>query len=223
MSNREPDPAAAERLTAATRRIVDLVRRTQASGESAEQALAALERAAALLEEHAHPGPWAQRTLAWEHAFAPIGAPTDFTAFFPYSPLIGPRNPLAPPARFEIRDGRVHGRVRFGAAYVGPPESVHGGVIAALFDELLGCANLANEVGGMTGTLKVKYRAPTPIGEELCLESWVERIEGRKVFARGTIHHGETLTAEAEGVFVQGSMQRFVERLGAAARAQTEE
>jgi hypothetical protein len=42
------------------------------------------------------------------------------------------------------------------------------------------------------------------------------------VFARGTIHHGETLTAEAEGVFVQGSMQRFVERLGAAARAQTE-
>jgi acyl-coenzyme A thioesterase PaaI-like protein len=216
MPNREPEAAAAERLTAAARRIVDLVRRTQASGESAEHALAALERAAALLEPHAHPGPWAQRTLAFEHALAPIGRPTDFTAFFPYSPLIGPRNPLAPPAHFEIRNGRVHGRVRFGAPYVGPPASVHGGVIAALFDELLGCANLANEVGGMTGTLRIQYRSPTPIGEDLRLEAWVERIEGRKVFARGTIHHGDTLTAEADGVFIQGSMQRFIENFGAA-------
>jgi acyl-coenzyme A thioesterase PaaI-like protein len=223
VSNREPDPAVAERLTAATRRIVDLVRRTHASGETAEQALAALERAAALLEEHAHPGPWAQRMLAFEHALAPLnGAPRDFAAFFPYSPLIGPRNPLAPPAEFEIRGGRVHGRVRFGAPYNGPPASVHGGVIAALFDELLGCANLANEVGGMTGTLSVKYRVPTPIGEELRLESWVERIDGRKVFTRGTIHHGDTLTAEAEGVFIQGSMQRFTELLAAAARSEAE-
>jgi acyl-coenzyme A thioesterase PaaI-like protein len=222
MSNREPDPAAAERLAAAARRVVDLVRRTHATGDTAAQALAALERAAELLEPHAHPGPWAQRTLAFEHALAPIGAPRDFTEFFPYSPLIGPRNPLAPPAEFEIRGGRVHGRVRFGAAYVGPPASVHGGIIAALFDELLGCANLANEVGGMTGTLRVKYRSPTPIGEELRLESWVERIQGRKVFTRGTIHHGDTLCAEADGVFVQGSMQRFVERLAAAARPEDE-
>jgi acyl-coenzyme A thioesterase PaaI-like protein len=211
MSSREPDPSAAERLTAAARRIVDLVRRTSASGETADEALAALERAAALLEPHAHPGPWAQRALAFEGALAPIGAPRDFTAFFPYSPLIGSRNPLAPPAQFEIRDGRVHGRVTFGAPYVGPPASVHGGVIAALFDELLGCANLANEVGGMTGTLRVQYRAPTPADEELRLEGWVEKIEGRKIFARGTIHHGDTLTAEADGVFIQGSMQRFIE------------
>ena len=222
MSNREPDPPAAERLTAAARRVVDLVRRTAASGETAQQALAALERACELLEPHAHPGPWAQRTLTWEHAFAPISAPRDFTEFFPYSPLIGPRNPLAPPAVFAIRDGRVHGRVRFGAPYVGPPSSVHGGVIAALFDELLGCANIANEVGGMTGTLRVQYRSPTPIGEELRLEAWVERIEGRKIIARGTIHHGDTLTAEAEGVFIQGSMQRFIERLSAASRAEAE-
>ena len=80
----------------------------------------------------------------------------------------------------------------------------------------LGCANLASEVGGMTGTLTIRYRSPTPVGEELRLEGWVERIEGRKIFARGTIHHGETLTAEAEGVFIQGSMQRFIESFGAA-------
>jgi acyl-coenzyme A thioesterase PaaI-like protein len=218
MSDRTPDPEDAERLTAATRRLVDLVRRTQASGETAAQALAALERAAELLEPHAHPGPWSQRMLNFEFVNAPIGKPTDFAEFFPYSPLIGPRNPLSPLAELAIRDGRVHGRVRFGAPYVGPPASVHGGVIAALFDELLGCANIASEVGGMTGTLSIRYRQPTPVGVELRLESWVERVEGRKVFARGTIHHGDSLTAEAEGVFIQGSMQRLAERVDAAAR-----
>ena len=214
MTGHPPDPAAAERLAAATRRGVDLVRRTSAGGPDADAALSALERAAALLEPHAHPGPWAQRSLDWDGSFAPYsGPPTDFAEFVPYSPLVGPRNPLSPPASFEIRDGRVHGRVRLGAAYVGPPGSVHGGVIAALFDELLGCANVAGEVGGMTGTLRVVYRAPTPIAETLHLEGWIDRVEGRKVFARGTIHHGDTLTAEADGVFIQGSVQRLAERV----------
>lgn len=215
-----PDPAAAARLSQATRRLVDLVRRTRASGETADAALRALERAAELLEPEAHPGPFHQRSLAWSGAYAPVqGAPADLHAFFPYSPLIGERNPIAPPVRFEARDGRLFARVTFGAAYVGPPQCVHGGVIAATFDELLGSVNLLNETGGMTGTLTVRYRSPTPVLEEVRLEGWVERLEGRKVFARGTLHHGDTLTAEAEGIFVQGAMERFAKDAEPAAPA----
>lgn len=205
-----PDPAAAVRLAQATRRLVDLVRRTRASGEAADEALRALERAARLLEPEAHPGPFHQRSLAWSGTYAPVQtAPADLHAFFPYSPLIGERNPLAPPAHFEVQGGRLVGRVTYGAAYVGPPQCVHGGVIAATFDELLGSVNLVNEVGGMTGTLTVRYRSPTPILEEIRLEGWLDRVEGRKVFARGTLHHGDILTAEAEGVFIQGALERF--------------
>jgi acyl-coenzyme A thioesterase PaaI-like protein len=206
-----PDPSASERLAAATRRLVDLVRRTQAHGADADEAVRALERAAQVLEPYAHPGPFHQRALAWDGTFTPVAAPTDFADFFPYSPIIGRRNPLAPPAVFEARDGRIHGHVTFDAAYTGPPKSVHGGVIAALFDELLGSANLVREVGGMTGTLRIVYRNPSPIGEELRVEGWVDRIEGRKVFACGTLHHGDLLLAEADGIFIQGSMQRFAE------------
>ena len=160
MSSVPPDPAAAARLTSETRRLLDLVRRTQAPTEVADAVRAQLERAADLLEPHAHPGPWAQRSLAWGDGFEPFEAGQSLEEYFPYSPLIGPRNPLAPPAEFEFRDGRIHGRVRFGAAYIGPPTCVHGGVIAALFDELLGSVNVANQVGGMTGTLRVVYRSP---------------------------------------------------------------
>jgi acyl-CoA thioesterase FadM len=55
---------------------------------------------------------------------------------------------------------------------------------------------------GMTGTLTVRYVRPTPLRTELHMVGWVERVEGRKIFCRGTIHAGETLCAEAEAVFI---------------------
>jgi acyl-coenzyme A thioesterase PaaI-like protein len=208
----ETRPDDAERLAQATRRVIDLVRRSQASPEAMHVAEEALERAATALEPHAHPGPFAQRMLVWDGTFGEVETPLDFREFFPYSPIVGPRNPLSPPIEFEPRGRRLHGRVTFGAAYVGPPQSVHGGVIAAAFDELLGSTNLLCEVGGMTGTLTVRYRSPTPILEEIELEGWVERIDGRKVFTRGEMRHGGAATAEAEGVFIQGSVERLAER-----------
>ena len=62
---------------------------------------------------------------------------------FPTSPMIGFANPVAPPVEVwavEGEDGRreLRGRVTFGYPYEGPPTCVHGGVIAELFDELLG-------------------------------------------------------------------------------------
>jgi len=211
-----PDAAAAERLSAAARRLIDLVRRSSTDESTAARACASIEAACQALEDSAVAGPWHQRSLVFE-GFDPAefggDPPTDFADFFPYSPLVGPRNPLAPPAEFELREGRVHGRLRCGPAYNGPPGCVHGGVIASIFDELLGCVNLANGLGGMTGTLTIVYRAPTPIEQELRLVSWVDRIEGRKVFTRGTLHCDETLCAEASGIFLQGAVQRQAARL----------
>ena len=77
--------------------------------------------------------------------------------------MIGRYNPLAPPVRSRSIDGAVHGTANLDAAYEGPPGCVHGGVIASMFDELLGVANISAGVGAMTGTLTIKYRSPTPL------------------------------------------------------------
>jgi hypothetical protein len=66
---------------------------------------------------------------------------------FPTSPVIGFANPVAPPVEVwavEGQDGwrEIRGRVTFGYPYEGPPTCVHGGVIAELFDELLGMSNI---------------------------------------------------------------------------------
>ena len=204
-----PDPEAAERLTRATRQVIDRVRRSAASAGTMHEVADALFALAERLAPDVHPGPYMQRSLVWDGELAEIPHPIDFRTFFPYSPLVGPRNPLAPPIEMEERDGRLFGRVTFGAAYVGPPGSVHGGVIAAAFDELLGSANLVRDVGGMTGTLTVRYRRPTPVDAPITLEGWVDRVDGRKVFTRGEMRHEGVVTAEAEGIFVQGSIEKL--------------
>ncbi len=128
--------------------------------------------------------------------------------YLPRSPIVGEASPLSPRLDWEVVTGdagrpEVEARGTFGAAYEGPPSFVHGGWIACAFDEVLGIANIVAGHPGMTARLTVHYRRPTPLFRELRLRAWVDRVEGRRVMSRAEIYDGETLTAEAEGLFVQ--------------------
>lgn len=133
--------------------------------------------------------------------------------FFDRSPIVGLSNPLAPPLSLEMHetDGRryVIGRAHYSAAYEGPPGNVHGGMVAAAWDEVLGMAQSISGQAGFTGTLTIRYRSPTPLHEDLEFKGWVEKIEGRKIFTAGTCHAGDRLTSEAEAIFVTVDRERF--------------
>ncbi len=190
-----------ESLAEATRELIDRIRRTQAPVEELAAAREAIESITAELEVWAHDGPYAQAAL--DGSIGLIGQSRDPMRIFPYSPLIGRLNPLAPPAEFRHEDGRVIGEVTLGPAYCGPPHHVHGGVVAALMDELLGTVNVVNGLGAMTGRLTIHYRAATPLGVPLRLEASHTGSEGRKVYAEGRILDGERLLVEAEGLFIR--------------------
>jgi acyl-coenzyme A thioesterase PaaI-like protein len=100
------------------------------------------------------------------------------------------------------RGARLRGEATLSAVYEGAPHTVHGGVVSALFDELLGYAQQTARVAGYTGTIKTVFRAPTPTYTPLALEAWVDRVDGRKIFVVGTLHAGDLLCAEAEGIFI---------------------
>jgi acyl-coenzyme A thioesterase PaaI-like protein len=140
-------------------------------------------------------------------------APADsMERFLRRSPFTGAANPLAPPLHPRVgADGVVEATVELGELYEGPPGHVHGGVVAALFDEVLGFAESLTEQPGMTGRLTVAYRAPTPLHVPLQVRGWVERVEGRRILARGTLDHEGRRCAEAEGLFVRVSAERFTE------------
>jgi acyl-coenzyme A thioesterase PaaI-like protein len=138
-------------------------------------------------------------------------AGNDPHASFEHSPFIGRANPLAPPIRLQEVEGKVDGRVVFGSAYEGPPGCVHGGYIAAAFDEVLGATQTLSGRPGMTGTLTIRYRSPTPLHRELRFVGEMVRVEGRKIFTEGKLFAGERLCAEAEGIFISIGVEKFVE------------
>jgi len=195
------------RLAAALRRITDIVVGRPLAADALVSAAEDVARVAERLDRDAGPGK------------APRGQP-DHTGhpqdFFPTSPMIGYANPLSPPVDiWAVRgeDGRyeLRGRVSFGYAYEGPPTCVHGGVIAGLFDELLGSVNIGTGRPGMTGTLTVKYRRPTPLLTPLDLVARQTSVEGRKIFAWGGIYHDGVLMAEADAVFIQVEVLKMLE------------
>lgn len=194
-----------DRLNDALRSVMTEVRTTTAPSGALAEAAALLERVGELLAPHRHPGPYAQASLEGSRAILERDL-SDPMRVFPYSPYIGRRNPVAPPVDFEVRGGVVHGSARFGPLYAGFDQSVHGGVIAAVFDELLGTVSMVNDAGAFTGTLTVRYRTLTPLLEPIRIEGRQEGREGRKSFASGKMWHGDTLTAEAEGVFIRPTL-----------------
>lgn len=128
-------------------------------------------------------------------------------SFLDRSPLIGAINPLAVPMHISTSSDDTGetiavGRVSFGLAYEGPPGCVHGGFIAAAFDEVLGVAQSLSGNPGMTVNLSIDYRSPTPLGQPLVFHGRIKHIDGRKISTTGTLHHGDTLCAEASGLFI---------------------
>lgn len=132
-------------------------------------------------------------------------------AFFDHSPMLGRANPLAPPLVLRAEGKVMHATATFGAAYEGPPGCVHGGYVAAAFDELLGSAQSLGGRPGMTGNLSIDYRSPTPLHTELHFAGWVDRVEGRKTFTVGTLHAGDRLCAEARGLFIAIDVRKYME------------
>jgi acyl-coenzyme A thioesterase PaaI-like protein len=176
-----------ERLAACIRTLVQATRVTETDSDVMARARELVDEATSLLTSDAFEGPHSQM------GFGPLLDAVDFSGpparWYPFSPVIGRCNPLAPPVELEVVEDTVHGvttnvvtgRVTLTEAYTGPPwDNTHGGVIAAIFDELLGIAVMAAGQGGYTGQLTVNFRRPTPIGQPLDLRAWVEDVAGRR-------------------------------------------
>jgi hypothetical protein len=189
-------------LVARVRTLVAQVRSLDAPDAVILESIDALDRVNERLLPHVYGGPYQQASLRGP-AVLPALSGDDPAAIFPYSPIVGGRNPIAPPVRMWRDGDRMRGCAQLGAPYAGPPATVHGGVVALVFDELLGALLVALGLGGFTGTLSVRYLKPTPLGAPIELEGWLDRVEGRKAFAIGEIRAGGETTARAEGVFIK--------------------
>lgn len=179
-------------LAESVRRLLDISIRTEAGPTAVAAAIARIDSAADELSDQLLPGPFGVhrtpdgQTIAWGNA------------------VVGQRNPVAPPLVIHHDpDGLVWSEFVLGAAYEGPPETVHGGVCALVLDHVLGATAHQPDKPAFTGTLTLRYRRPTALGRRLRAEARVDRVDGVKIFAVGHLADEDGVTVEAEGVFIQ--------------------
>ena len=99
---------------------------------------------------------------------------------------------------------KVEGTVTFGRYFLGGGGAVHGGAIPLLFDEVLGrLASSGGRAPARTAYLHTDFRSITPVGVELVVRAWFVSEQGRKRILRAQVTHGDTLCAEAEGLFIE--------------------
>ena len=180
-------------LADAVRELLDATVRTKISAADVEVLTGRIREVSRELLVDAHPGPIGHLRRADEWGGNPA------------NPVDGRRNAFAQPLqiRRDFENKRASATFTLGAPYEGPPDHIHGGVIAMLLDQVMGMVPAFTNTPRMTAYLNVTYRRPSPLMAELEVEAWVDRIEGRKTFVSARIVDAEgRTTAEAEALFV---------------------
>ena len=188
--------------------LIHDMRCSHAPPEILEEATGHIQQALEALQPWLREGEgWSTISLAEDSAGLPW-QDEDITRVMPYSPVSGSRNPIAPPLKlWRAGDAEVQGEVTFSPTYAGPPNSVHGGIIAAVFDEILAMANLVSGNAGFTGTLSIRYHSTTPLGRPIELWAKNVRSDGRKQVSKGEMRVDGKVTASAEGLFIRAAEQ----------------
>jgi|ERR1051326_2952729 len=112
---------------------------------------------------------------------------------------------------------RVEGSFLVTEHHQGAPGLAHGGVIAAAVDEAMGFLIYLLAAPAVTGHLEVNYRKPVPVGSKLELVTWVEKVEGRKIFASLTGTIDGVVHLDASSIYIKVGVEHFlphIERMG---------
>jgi acyl-coenzyme A thioesterase PaaI-like protein len=125
----------------------------------------------------------------------------------------GAANPMGLAAQLW-REGEVACmQVTLGKAFEGAPGRAHGGVVAALLDEVMGVMNVINGAMAFTANLNITYHAPTPLNEAIIARAWLEHKDDRKHFVEATLHANELLVASSKALFITIDRTKFLEEL----------
>lgn len=98
----------------------------------------------------------------------------------------------------------------FAHRHSGAPGIAHGGIVAALIDDLLGYTLFVAVDLGVTRRLEVDYLRPVLVGASYQLRGRIDRREGRKIFTSCEMTAADgTVVVRAQGLFVVVPLSHF--------------
>jgi acyl-coenzyme A thioesterase PaaI-like protein len=192
----------ASRIRAATalRRLGHALVGHEADPDLLERIAELADRTAATVEEgtrRSRPIEAIKRRL-WESP-PPDGGPM---GHFPECVVSGQGNPMGIALSVRRVGDEALATVSLGPAFEGAPGRAHGGVVAAVFDDVMGYVLQLTRTPAYTGRLTVSYRAPVPLGRDLHVRGWLVHRSGRKLTINAEMSDNGELISEAEGLFI---------------------
>ena len=104
---------------------------------------------------------------------------------------------------FVNEKGIVSSEFTLTLAQQGPPGHAHGGLSAAVLDEVMGAAVWYAGYTVAAANLEVNYRKPVPLGQAVSTKGYITRRSGRKIYTRGEIYLPDgTVAVTGRGMYI---------------------
>ena len=202
MSSADESPR--DRAAAALRRLGHAVVGHNADDELLERIAEVAARTAATVEEGAsrsRPIDAIKRRL-WEDPPVDGGPMSHFAECV----VSGTANPMGIAIKVRREGDEAVADFNLGAAFEGAPRRAHGGVVAAIFDDVMGYVLVVHRTPAFTGRLTINYRAPVPMGEDMTVRARLKQRSGRKLSMTAEMtlasDPSHPVICDAEGLFI---------------------
>ncbi len=119
-------------------------------------------------------------------------------------PVSGPASPWGLDLDVHRHGDEIDARLTLRAAHEGAPGRSHGGVVAALFDDVFGFVLGVIGHPAFTGGLSIRYVRATPLHRPLSCRARATGREGRKIHVTGELVdlEADEITARATALFI---------------------
>lgn len=126
-------------------------------------------------------------------------------------PISGKSSPWGLDLELHRHGDEIEARVVLRSAHEGAPNRSHGGVVAALFDDVFGFVLGVLRQPAFTGELSIRYEGPTPLFRELACRVRRAEQQGRKILMTGELVDVETgqVAARAKATFIAVDIEAF--------------
>jgi acyl-coenzyme A thioesterase PaaI-like protein len=132
-------------------------------------------------------------------------------------PFSGLASPWGLDVDVHQRSDGVEATVTLREAHEGAPNRSHGGIVAALFDDVFGFILGVIRQPAFTGELTIRYEAATPLHRPLLCRGRLADRSGRKLWIEGELvdvtSPGEPVVARGKGLFITVDPERFAQTM----------
>ncbi len=121
----------------------------------------------------------------------------------------GSSNPTSVELKVRFTDEDVIADFVLGRAFEGAPGRAHGGIVAAVFDDVTGFVIGRLQEPAFTGELTVRYLAAVPVDQSLEIRARLDGRERRKLFISAELRSGDEVVATCRAIYITVDLSRF--------------